>query len=98
MVIIVISFAKRTQRHEKRGARAASRRIRLTPDGMAGRCNPDCDVLTRTDSCVATCKTTSRRGDPPVPDESGECWQDEAHHDSEEMNVSVLPHDPRIFL
>src|SRR5881227_3616974 len=36
VMIIVIALAKRKQRQEKRVARAASRRIRLTPDGMTG--------------------------------------------------------------
>src|SRR5262249_54414794 len=35
---------------------------------------------------------------PAVPREPGECWQDEADHDGEQMNMSMLPHDQRVFL
>ena len=48
--------------------------------------------------CDATDQKATERADPAVPHEPSECWQAEAEHDSEEMNMAMLPHDQRIFL
>src|SRR5436190_24209699 len=98
MVIIVVTLAERKQRHKKGVARSASRRIRLTPHGVAGGVNQEGTVLEHDNFCDATNQKTSQRADPTVPKEPGQCWQEEAHHDSEEMNMAMLPHDQRIFL
>ena len=46
----------------------------------------------------ATNEKTTEGADPAVPREPGQCWQDQADNDGEKMNMSMLPHDQRIFL
>src|SRR5215831_12759053 len=98
MVIIVIALAKRKQCHKKRVARTASHRIRLGPDGMAGRVNQECAMLEHDNFCHATNEKTSQRADPAVPHEPGQCRENEADHHRDKMNISMLPHDQWIFL
>ena len=98
VVIIVIAFTKRKERHEKRVARTASRRIRLTPEGMAGGVNQKCAMLEHHNFCDAANEKTAERADPAIPQEPGQCWQAEADNNRQEMNMSMLPHDQRIFL
>src|SRR5439155_25896615 len=62
------------------------------------RVNQACAVLEHNNSCDATNKKTTQGADPAVPREPGQCWQDEADHDGEQMNMSMLLHDQRIFL
>src|SRR6266516_6995518 len=97
MVIIVIALTERKQRHEKRVAGAASRRIRLTPHSMAGRINQECAMLKHDNSRDATNEKTSQRAEPPIPEKTSQRWQTKSHQHREQMNMSMLPHHERIL-
>ena len=98
MVIIVIALAKRKQRHEKRVAGAASCRVRLTSHGVAGGVNQEGTVLEHDNFCDATNQKTSQRAEPAIPEKTSQRWQTKAHQHREQVNISMLPHDQRIFL
>src|SRR5437660_4532960 len=97
-MIIVIAFAESEYRHQKRIARAASSRIRLAPDGMAGRVNQERAVLDDDDLGYAANEKTSERADPSVPQRAEQRGQSKTHQHREQVNMSMLPHDQRIFL
>src|SRR5437667_11068745 len=67
VVIIVIAFAESEYRHQKRIARAASCRIRLAPDGMAGRVDQERAELEHDDLGYAAKEETYERADPSIP-------------------------------
>jgi len=94
----MIPLSTRKQCHEKRIARTASRRIWLTPERMTGGVNQKCAMLEHYNFCNAANEKTTERADPSIPQEPCQCWQDEADYDGEKMNMSMLPHDQRIFL
>src|SRR5260370_27267738 len=67
VVIIVIAFAESEYRHQERIARAASCRIRLAPDCMAGRVNQERGGLEHDDPGYAANEETSGRATPSRP-------------------------------
>jgi len=97
-MIIVIAFAESEYRHQKRIARAASCRIRLAPDCMAGRVNQERAVLEHDDLGYAANEETSERADPSVPPRAEQRGQSKTHQHREQVNMSMLPHHQRIFL
>src|SRR4030095_6316840 len=103
MVIIVIAFAKRKQRHEKRVARTASRRIRLTPHGMAGRINEECAMLkhdnfrdaTNEKTLPARRATHPRENQPALPDQSPPAPQANEYVDVATSRADLFSNRPR---
>src|SRR5438874_10852905 len=96
-MIIVIALAESEYRHQKRIARAASCRIRLPPDGMAGGVNQQRAVLDDDDLGYAANEKTSERADPSVPPRAEQGGQSKTHQHREQVNMSMLPHHQRIF-
>ncbi len=97
-MIIVVAFAESEQRHQKRIARAASCRIRLTPKRMAGGVNQEGTVLEHDDLGYAANEKTSERADPSVPPCAEQRGQSKTHQHREQVNMTMLPHHQRIFL
>src|SRR6266853_3691777 len=97
-MIIVIAFAESEYRHQKRIARAASCRIRLAPDCMAGRVNQERAVLEHDDLGYAANEETSECADPSVPPRAEQRGQGKTHQHREQVNMSMLPHHQWIFL
>src|SRR5436309_11729935 len=83
VVIIVIAFAESEYRHQKRIARAASCRIRLAPDCMAGRVNQERAVLEHDHLGYTANQETSERADPSVPPRAEQRGQGKTHEHSE---------------
>ena len=93
----MVAFAEGKQRHEKRVARAASRGIRLAPEGMAGRVDQERAVLNHDNFGHAADEKTTERADPAVPERAEQSRQTKTHQHGEQMNMSMLPHHQRIF-
>jgi hypothetical protein len=92
----VIAFAEREQRRKKRVARAASLRIRLAPDCMAGGVNEERAVLEHDNFCNATNEKATERADPPVPEKNQPASADQsppAPLASEYVDVATQPTD-----
>ena len=94
----MVALTECEYRHEKGVPRAATRRIRLTPESVASRIDQESAMLEHDNFCYATDEKTTERADPTVPQKPCQGWQDEADRHCEEMNMAILPHDQRILL
>src|SRR5258708_1496182 len=97
-MIVVIAFAEGKQRQQKRIARAASGRVRLTAESVTGRVDQERTLLKHDNSCHTANQKTSKRSNPSVPTRAEQSRQNKAHHHGHKMNMSMLPHHQRIFL
>src|SRR5207248_7029695 len=98
MVIVMIAFAESEEGQEERIARAAFLRIGLPPDGVTGAVDEEGAMLQDDDARHACNEEGTERSPPSVPKKADHGRDEEAHHDRDQLDVSMLPADQLVSL